>query len=207
MSNRTPFAALVALALLPATVQAQDGCFTPRDLGRGVEVLFEAGDVYTIRRLGTGKLALIEDYADSRQPIRFEGAHALYLESEVELVDGQPDPTTRLLVEFPEDTLDLPLPAPNTSFSRNTTNIFADGFRRPEVWTATFGDLGEITLSGCTYQMIPTTLRYDWPESSDGMTVSYSYLPEIGFAFLMTRQFAGQEPQRNIPIGLRRASK
>ena len=199
------FAAFLVSAAAPGL--AQSTCFTDRDLGRGLQVVFEAGDIYTVRRLGTGKLQLVEDYADERQPIRFEGAHALYLESEVELVDGLPDPTTRLVVEFPEDTLDLPRPAPDTSFTRNTVNVFSDGFRRPEVWTATFGAASEITLSDCTYRVIPATLRYDWPETGDGMTVNYNYLPEVGFAFLTSSQFDGSDVQRNVPVGLRRARK
>ncbi|SEW17210.1 hypothetical protein SAMN04488515_1391 [Cognatiyoonia koreensis] len=195
-----------AFLFLPMTLAAQDRCFTARDLARGVTITFEAGDTQTLRRIGNGHIERIE-FSDNRAPTRFVGPYALYVIEEVALENGRPIASDLLKIEFDAPLDSLPKPKTGTAWQGRTTNVFSDGSLRPEVFSINVGAPTTIDLSGCTYDVLPTEVRYDWPDDGGGLTLTYDYLPALEAGYLLISQTDGEAPASSPAISLTRLSK
>ncbi len=190
--------AILALAASPAFSQ----CLTSADLAQGITVTFQSGDHTTTRSMPDGSLQVDESYANGNPTIRFTAWKGVYFTEEFELgADGAPVPGTRLVIEFPVTPAKLPVPAAGGSWSGNTTNVFSDGYRRPEATTITFAAGAPITLSGCTYDTVASTLRYDWGQEG-GLTLHYLYLPQVGLAILQDNQFDGEAMSTTLAVAM-----
>lgn len=196
---RTAFLAL-GLAMAGGSGWAQ--CVTQNDLGRGVVVTFDTGDRTITRARGDGVLQVDETYLNGAPTRRFLARHGVYFLEEFEVAaNGGQVPGTRLVIEFPLDPARLPLPAPGTSWTGQTVNVFEDGATRAETTTIAFSDAPDITLGACTYEAVQADLRYDWG-AEGGLTLSYLYLPAVGAAVLMSNQFDGGERITSVPVDL-----
>lgn len=183
---------LSTAALLLAASPAFSQCLTSADLAQGITVGFQSGDHTVTRSLPDGSLQVEEYYVNGNNPVRFTAWKGVYFTEEVEIdATGQPVPGTRLVIEMPVNPQKLPVPTPGGSWSGNTTNLFEDGYRRPEATTITFAAGAPLTLSGCTYETVQSTLRYDWGQEG-GLTLHYLYLPQVGMAILQDNQFDGE---------------
>lgn len=197
----------IGLSLTAGAAAAQDSCLTARDLSRGIEMRFSEGDVFSVSRGRDGNLVLVENYSDGSASIQYVGAYALYIEREVELSNGRPDAATEIRIDFGQPSITLPKPEAGGNFTVQTTNLFADGTERAEVYEANFGAMSQMTFGNCTYDMLPVRLRYSWPGESDGMNLEYTYFPDLGAAFLASSQFDGEERLSLNPIALDRRQK
>lgn len=199
-------ACLFSAALVAAT-PALSQCLTAADLPRGVAVGFQSGDVTIHRQMSDGFLQIDETYANGDPTMRFRAWKGIYFTEEFQLTaGGQAEPGTRLVIEFPVDPSTLPVPMPGMSWTGQTTNIFDDGFRRPETTSLTFSAAQPITLSGCSYDAVQADLRYDWG-ADGGLTLRYLYLPAMQTAILMSNQFDGSEMATTVPVTMTRTGK
>jgi len=183
---------LTTAALAFAASPAFSQCLTSADLAQGITVTFQAGDYTVTRAMPDGSLQVDESYVNGNPTVRFTAWKGVFFTEEHEIgPDGAAIPGTRLVIEFPVNPAKLPAPVAGGSWSGNTTNVFEDGYRRPEATTITFAAGAPITLSGCTYDTVASTLRYDWGQDG-GLTLHYLYLPQVGLAILQDNQFDGE---------------
>lgn len=194
-------------AALVAATPAFSQCLTAADLPRGVSVGFQSGDATIHRQMPDGYLQIDETYANGDPTMRFRAWKGIYFTEEFQLnASGQAEAGTRLVIEFPVDPALLPNPIAGASWTGQTTNIFDDGFRRPETTTFTFSAAPPITLSGCTYDAVQADLRYDWG-ADGGLTLRYLYLPAMETAILTSNQFDGSDMATTTPVTLTRTGK
>jgi len=199
------FLSFAAAAVLAGPAMSQ--CLTAADLSRGVVVGFESGDRTIMRRMSDGYLQIDETYANGDPTMRFRAWKGIYFTEEFELgSNGQAVAGTRLVIEFPVDPMSLPEPFPGMAWSGQTTNVFDDGFRRPETTSFNFVQSGPISLSGCSYDTVTANLRYDWG-ADGGLNLQYLYLPAMQTAILLSNQFDGEGMATTTPVTLTVAGK
>lgn len=208
MARRVPLFGVLASCLLAALpLASRAACFGPQDLGRGLTVQMQAGDSIDMRRTNTGLIAVTEHFQGDETSILFLGRHGLYFTSEMDVVDGQPRPETVLRIVFDPATGLPPPPVEGLTWSGRTTNIFADGFERPEIYSIKVSAGQPLDLSGCVYRTLRADIRYDWPDADDSLNLIYLYLPELDSAFLLTSDPGADPDSYNKPVGLVPMSK
>lgn len=196
--------------LLPALLGAMPlwaECLGARDLGRGVLVSYDNGDEVRLQRTADGAVTVDETYADGSVPMRLHAARGIYYFEEYMLDEaGRRLDGTGLRVEFPSDPRSLPEPAAGLVWEGETVNVFPDGSERRETVRVRFEEGAPLVLSGCTYALLDTAIRYDWGKDG-GLTLRYAYLPELGAGLVLTSQFDGGEVNAKTPVALTRAGK
>lgn len=195
------------LAFACMTAPAFAMCFDESVLSRGLVARYDNGDYTTIRRMNDGYQRVDEDYANGDPTFRFRAHRGIYFVEEYEPdSNGRPVPGTGLVVEFPVDPSDLPDPLAGVTWRGQTMNIFDDGERRPEVATISFEAAPPVSVSGCDYEVLATSVYYDWGDEG-WLRLSYQYYPAIGTALLLSSQFDGEEPFSYALVGLEQATK
>ena len=159
-------------------------CPNAGDLGKGIRFTVDAVDTDAYRQIRPGVIESVftaEDGYVNRSLL----AQGIYLIELVDLVDGAPDPQTRITYAFPRkaDDLDLPEPGGQVVYDLVINNL---GDVTSEKQTYDFGLEAVINFGACEYRMIPIEIRYD-PDPSAGVDLLY-YLPELGFSY-----FAGSD--------------
>lgn len=163
--------------VLPGTFAM--ACPVVGDLNTGIRFTVDGVDSEQFRRIGPSMIESIFTTADgvaSRSLL----AQGIYLVELGDLVDGEPDLSTRTTYAFPDRAENLALPVPNGEVTYNIT-VNNNGDFTPEQHFYTFGESHLINFGACEYEMIPIEIRYDQPDS-DTVDLLY-YMPALELSY------------------------
>ena len=170
----------VTLAALLLGGMAQAECPTVTDLPTGVQFTIDDGDKETFRELWPGMVESVFEGADGTV-YRNLLAKGIYLVEWADIVDGQPDLSTRSIYAFAMSTEDLPEPVPGR-FANLGVLVNGVGSLDQEIQMYRFEAQTTIDIGACTYDMIPIELRFA-PDSDRRVNILH-YLPDLGLAYL-----------------------
>ncbi|MEO1641217.1 MAG: hypothetical protein AAFU41_18435 [Pseudomonadota bacterium] len=108
-------------------------------------------------------------------------AHGVYLLDVFDRENGQALADTRYVTAYDVSVDAMPRPEAGTEWVANVTIGESTG-TFAEVQTHNWGAATQITLSGCTYDVIPSTIRYD--NDDEWFIEDISYLPQVGIGLL-----------------------
>ncbi len=181
-------------------------CLTASDLGRGVVVGFDNGDVNVLQRRADGYIQVDERPANG-DPLRLRAHRGLYFVEEFQPgPDGAPLADTHTWIDFADDPATLPTPVAGGAWDGRTRVVSADGSGRDEQASYRFSAAEPMVLSGCSYDAVQVDVRYDWGDQG-GMTLVYAFLPALGSAVLISSQFDGSPLRVSRPVTLELAGK
>lgn len=172
---------------------AQGACPGPQDRGRAIAVEFQSGLV-EVHRTEDGQIWSIEAFEAGVPIYRLEVAHGTHLLSFVEIVDGKPDPASRVTYDYGRPVSQLPVPEPSGRFEVDVFVTDGGGSGREGQMQA-YGAMTEVTIGECRYDMIPVLIAY---ATEDMYVEQINYLPELGIGYLVDSQTA-DDPGGPIP--------
>ncbi len=177
--------------LTPATGSA--ACVTAADLAQGIRVDKDTGSFEIYRTLRPGVVGLTIWY-DDQTGSEVELAKGLYSLGFTDFFAGEADPETRTTFTYPMAPDDMPLPVAEGGWQTNSSVAQPAG-RYEKTLSASWGQLGNISINGCTYAAISGSLRY----ISEGYSTEEGliYLPDLGVSSML--YFTDAESDAPLP--------
>lgn len=173
--------------LFPCALQAQ--CPGASDLANGIRFAVDQSDSETFRDLGDGIVESIYTFGEGGG-LRVLLAKGLYPVEFVDIEDGRLLPDTRATYTFPIPVGDMPLPAPGGGWDTEVT-IFENGGFSTETQSYEFGQMGELTIRGCSYPMMRIEVTFA-PDDGNSLDTLH-YLPTLGISYLASSRYDGDE--------------
>ncbi len=173
----------IALVLCATGVQAQQGCPTDADLGRGITLHFGDGasETYTAVADATTQVDGKFNGALSYRLLIAQGTHLL---SYVEVVDGAEDPASQQVYDYGLAPSQLPVPVAGERFNANVTVAASDGARQePQLQAYVEGP--ELVVGTCRYATIDALIAYD---TENNYMETIRYIPELALGFMLWNQ-------------------
>ncbi len=181
------FGMIFLAAAWPAAVWAE--CPTAADLDNGIRFRIDQADTETFRRVRPGVV---------EATIRFEDGYAtrnllaqgIYLLEWVDLVDEQPDLSTRATFAFPKNALDMPIPETGGAY-RFDVVVAENGNFDKELQAYDVGEMVKYQYGTCVYDVLPIEVRYV-PDEENSVDILH-YLPALGIAYFAESLFGTDE--------------
>ncbi|WP_208353529.1 hypothetical protein [Pseudaestuariivita rosea] len=155
---------------------------------KGIIARFDDGAVETHVRHDDQMIAVITEGDGTWRTMLAKG---IYLIEVIDVINGNPDPSSRFLVNFDTAVQDLPLPTDQETFEVVATSSYPGDVPVSETHNYSFGPAETLQVGDCSYQSIPITMRYMSDVESSIEIVDY--LPELGTSFLRFEQYDDQE--------------
>ncbi len=194
----------VCLGLAAGPVMAE--CLSQSDLGRGVTVSYATGEVSVFRRVSSGLIFTDETYTDG-STTRFVLDRGIHVVEEYDLDDDlRPIANTGATYTYPLGMQSLPDITAGMRLETRVVQTWYDGYAYDMSLLVEAREGAPITVSGCTYDVIDTTVTFDLG-TEDEFRVDYQFLPAIGISILAIVTSAGATPEFWNISSLERASK
>ncbi len=176
------------LPLCSGAAYAQSACPTVADLPGGIVVVDDQDATETFYPLTPGVIR--SDYLDTDGTgSRTLLGQGVYLLQYLYLEGGAPQVNTRATTSYPMTPVDMPVPTPGGAWNTAFASVSETGRVSGEVLAAVFGDLSELTIGACSYDMIPVTIDYQ----SDGYQELIYFLPQLGFGLFVGTRNVGED--------------
>ncbi len=169
---------ILASCLLIAAPMAM-ACPVADDLTKGIRFTVDGTDTEEYRRMSPGLVEALYRTAEGDLTRNLLG-QGVYLLEYVDVIDGDPDPSTRTTYAFPGKPEELTVPTPGTSISYDVVVNYAGDLDK-ERQTYSFGQKSLLNFGACEYEMIVVEVRYS-PDETEMVDYLY-YMPEFGFAY------------------------
>lgn len=165
------------LILLPTFGLAE--CPTGDDLNTGIWV-YATDNSAEFYQAGDNNVVSILTYFDGDDQAALETllVHGLYVMSYADLEDGNIIRGSQSNYVYPDAYEALPLPTPGGSWSSEIA-IFEGGAIESDKEDMIFGQMTEMTIGDCTYDMFTVLSRYQ-----DAEPETLFYLPDLGLSLL-----------------------
>ena len=169
---------LIALCLCAGPLHAD--CITAADLDQGIRATLADDGVEEYRAIGENLIELRNDYGDG-VVTNILLAHGVYVIDVFDTENGQPVAEGRTVTRYPVTIDAMPLPEAGGTWQVAVELADAGGIST-EQQSHRWEKPTTVTYDGCTYEAIPGTIRYDYP---DGWYIEeLLYLPAIGIGLL-----------------------
>lgn len=170
---------LICFLLAPTFAFGQAACPTGNDLAGGIQFELEGDATETYTTLNDGVVSVIYKASDGFES-RILLGKGVYLLEFAEVVNGNVDASTRTTYSHELQPTNMPDPKPMGRWVSQAA-VLESGTPFKEVHNHQFGPLTELTIGGCSYDMIPVTVYYDDDDRSIDLL---EYMPELGLAIL-----------------------
>ncbi len=171
--------ALVALG----PVAAAAACPTAADLAKGIRFTLASGETDVYRASGDTRVTgtFTERPFAGSQYVLIQG---IYIANVNSFENMLPVPDTSVETEYRSPDRDLPTPEAETIWTvASSSTAGQDKWSEEQTYSA--GELSEVTLGDCTYEMIPITVTYS---SNRGYLEQLHYLPELGVSYMVASE-------------------
>lgn len=176
-------------ALTPAWAAAAD-CPTPEDMKTGVYLHFDDGDYSRYVQVGESYVQEDEFIAGEGLDYRIISHLGVYPVDEHDVMAlGLPDPDTRLTTKFGVPEAELPKPVEGLDWHGENRLVYNDGVEEKELMHVVVGPQKTIRLGDCTYEALPLSISYEWPETEETMVQLSHYLPAFGISLLLSTKY------------------
>jgi len=186
------------MAGLPGLTLAQTACPTAADLTRGILLEYSTGGHEVYRPVAEG-VVVVNGVDQAGRLYRLELAQGAMLLLYEDVIDGVPDPMTRLRYDYGLPPAQMPVPVPGGGWSSDVT---VDDGRRgyDEPQTVTWGKTRTVSIGSCSYQAFDITIAY---ETADKYLERLTYIAALGLGFLTYREAEGTEPETITATAIR----
>jgi hypothetical protein len=178
----------IYIATLLAPTLAIADCPTGDDLETGIKFQIEGGATETFQRLENGTTQA--NYRDGEsEETRVLLAKGVYLLEYTPVIDGVASYGERTGYSYDMTPDEMPNPKPGITWNTKAS-LIESGLFTSEIQSYEFGQLTELTLGSCTYDMMTIDISLD----NDGEITleTLHYLPELAIAYLAETTFNGE---------------
>ncbi|WP_422049077.1 hypothetical protein [Shimia sp.] len=192
-------ALLLALTCFASPLAAQ--CPTASDMETGIRLVDMEGTVETYEAFGANHIRGAWEEG-SEVLSKFVLLKGIYLVEYFDVSDGNAITSSRRTHSYPLPPEKAPLPVAGGRWDTKVVTMDSEG-----VVSGTesylFGDPTQVTLGGCSYDMIAVTAIY---HDDDGYQETLHYLPELGFSYLSESKSKDAEPDRYVYVRIEAAN-
>lgn len=190
--------AALCLLTLASPVLAQTGCPTGADLDRGIEFTFSTGSVEVYRRTAAGVVA-VNGVGPDGQIYRMELAHGAQVLLYENIVNGVPEPGSRVVYDYGLPPAQIPEPVSGENWQAEAT-VTASGGSYVEAQTRTTGKPQNVVVAGCAYAGFDVLIAY---ATDDHYTENLRYLPALGLGYLLWKKTDGNSREVVSALAIR----
>lgn len=198
MTRLTAFPLALALAAcLPALAVAQTlpGCPAATALESGIRIELSDGTAEIYRRAGPGRVS-IEVREDGATFQRMMTAHGVHLTRFEEIQGQQPVAASLQTYDYGVPAAELPMPSAGGRWQADVEVTSPQG-TRDEGQLQAYGPETTVTIAECSYAAFSVLIAYD---TEDNYLEELTYLPELGFGYLVWSQSTNDELQRRSAL-------
>ncbi|WP_294227270.1 hypothetical protein [uncultured Shimia sp.] len=193
-------AALFALTFLATPAFAQ--CPTAADMETGVRLTDLEGITETYTR--DGDHFIRGEWDDGEHfGSRFLLLKGLYVVEQFDTEDGNVMTGSRSTHAYPLKPADAPIPVADGRWDTEVITLDFEGTHTTRE-THIFGPSTQVTLGGCSYEMMPIIGIY---HDDDGYEETMYYLPELGFSYLVETRPKNEAAERYTYIRIEAVEK
>lgn len=189
---------VLLIPLLAATTAVAD-CPVAGDIATGIRVTESGGTVNLFTDAGADRVNSdsVTEYGKTYRNVLVHGTHLIELG---DTVDGVWQMESLHIVTYNMPTRDMPIPAPLTTWTVETSIATPGLSGYPETQTQRWGALTTLKIGNCTYDMIPGKITY----TNEDFVVfeGLHYLPALELAFLHSYQQQGEDGDTYTAISI-----
>lgn len=198
---RLPLLATPIFLALAVPLAAQSACPTLADRATGISVSFEDGSTEVFRPGNDPAVTIVDGVDTDGFAYRMELIHGTHLLVYENVVDGRPDPASRVSYDYGMAPSAMPVPVPGGRWKADVTATAVDG-PRPEAQVQAYDVAVSVDIGGCTYDRIEVLIAYD---TTDFYTESVHYLPALDIGFLVWSETVDSPRVSVLPVAIARA--